>query len=277
MEIINIPIDSIHMDEEFNCRGHIAPMDVVDLAKDIERRGLLQPVVVQPYNSDDQIKFGKKYRLLAGFRRTTAHKVLAKNDPKWGTIPATIHEPVSEAEACFLNLAENVNRSDLTILQEAKALAKLKALGVTEVDCGDHLGKSRGWVQVRYMLLALPEEVQQEVAAGFINQTQIRELYAIFNTAGKEACFTAVRDIKDAKSRGRSISVNPSKLNKNSKRQRTRQEIQTMLEHIYDSFGPSITTRSLAWASGEISDNDLYLTLKDYADKNGKLYLIPRE
>lgn len=276
MEIINVQIKDIHMDEDFNCRGHIAPMDVVDLAKDIERRGLLQPVVVQPYSDDDAIKYGKKYRLLAGFRRTTAHKVLARDNTKFNTIPCTIHEPVSEAEACFLNLAENVNRSDLTILQEAKALEKLKALSVTEADCGLHLGKSRGWVQVRYMLLGLPNEVQQEVAAGFINQTQIRELYAIYGTAGQDACFRAVRDIKDAKIRGKSISVNPSKHNKNAKRQRSRAEIQGMLSHVHDTFGHSLTTRALAWASGEISDNDLYTTLRTEAEKAGKIYLIPR-
>ena len=277
MEIIHIPIEDIHMDEDFNCRGHITPMDVVDLAKDIERRGLIQAVVVQQYNEEDAIKYGKKFRLLAGFRRTTAHKILAKSDEKFAIMPCTIHEPVSEAEACFLNLAENVNRSDLSILQEAKALMKLKALGITEVDCGEHLGKSRGWVQVRYMLLSLPEDVQQEVAAGFINQTQIRELYAVFGTAGKDACYKAVRDIKDAKIRGKTLSVNPSKKNKNSKRQRSRNEIQNMLAHVCDNFGHSITTRSLAWASGEISDNDLYLSLREYADKQGKIYLIPRD
>ena len=47
MEIIKIPLEQIHMDEDFNCRGRIAAPDVVDLVQDIEKHGLLQPVTVQ--------------------------------------------------------------------------------------------------------------------------------------------------------------------------------------------------------------------------------------
>jgi len=276
MQITDININDIHMDEDFNCRGQISPMDVVDLAKDIERRGLIQAITVQEYSEEKQKETGFKYRLLAGYRRTTAHKILTKNDPKFSIIPAVIRASMTDAEAYILNLSENIQRKELTILQEARALAKLERLGVTETDCAAELGTSRGWVQIRYMLLRLPVEVQQEVAAGFITQTQIRELYAIYKTAGRESTFNAVRAIKDAKIKGRAnVSVNPNIKNKNAKHQRKRGEIQVMLEHMFDAIGSGLHTRCLAWASGEISDNDLFLSIRLHADKIGKIYRMP--
>ena len=276
MEIINVRLKDIHMDEDFNCRGTIVPLDVVDLVKDIEQHGLIQPILVQEYDEAKKLETGCKYRLLAGFRRTTAHKVLVKNDIKWNIIAAVLHTPVSESEAYILNLSENIQRKDLTILQEARAVAKLEQLGVTESDCAYKLGMSRGWVQLRYMLLRLPSEVQEEVAAGFINQTQIRELYSIYKTAGKESCFNATRQLKDAKIKGRkNATVNPNKKNKDAKRQRKRGEIQEMLEHIFDAVGSGFHARCLAWASGEISDNELYMSIKAFAIKEGKNYSIP--
>lgn len=278
MEVINIKISDIHMDDDFNCRGVIAPMDVVDLAKDIEASGLIQPIVVTPYDAEMVEKTGFKYRLLAGFRRTTAHKVLLRtpeNKSKFSTISASIKEHITESEARFLNLKENVNREDLTILQEAQALSKLKELGVTEVDCANHLNKSRGWVQIRYMLLGLPEQIQNEVAAGFITQSQIRDLYSVFRTAGLEACINETKGIKDAKINGRKHKIKVKKKDNNSKKRRDRGEILVMLEHIYDGIGPCLGTRTLSWAAGEISENDLYTSIKEEADVIGKLYSIP--
>lgn len=265
-EIKNIPLKDILADDDFNCRGQIAPIDVVDLAKDIEIRGLIQPVVVVPHDSQDY-----KFRLIAGFRRYTAHKVIERKD-----IQCIIRKDVvNEADARFFNLAENIQRKELNVLQEAFALAKLKNLGISETDCGERLGKSRGWVQIRYMLLALPHEVQQEVAAGFIAHSQIRDLYTVLKDAGKEACFDATRKIKDAKILGKKVSVSAKNKNPKTKRHRTRGEIFEMMEHIQDTIGNGLFTRCMAWCAGEISNADLYISCREYAEKEGKTWQIP--
>jgi ParB family chromosome partitioning protein len=270
----NVPLDSIHADSEFNCRGDITPMDVVDLAKDIQERGLIQPVTVAPYSAENAEKYGFKYRLLAGFRRYTAHRV-----NKSETIPSIIREDMmDEASARFFNLAENIQRANLSLLQEAKALKRLKDLGVPDYDVATRLGKSRGWVQIRYMLLALPEEIQAEVDAGFITQTNVRELYSIFRSAGKDSCFNAAKKLKDAKILGRKArSVNPNKSKPTSKHHRKRPEIFAMMEHIQDSVGNSFATRCLAWCAGEISSNELFRDVKEEAELLNKPYHIPTE
>jgi len=270
-EVVNMLLSDIFADDDFNSRGKIIPLDVVDLAKDIERVGLIQPVVVMPTPESDKLKTKCNYKLLAGFRRRFAHIVLKRD-----TIPALIHEPLCAVDATIFNLSENLNRADLTILQEAKAIKRLSTFALTEDQVAALIGKSRGWVQVRGMLLQLPEDVQQAVEAGFINQTQIRELYTIYRSSGTAAVYEAVKSLKDAKIKGiKGKIVDPNKLSKDARRQRTRQEIVVMLENLYDITGPALHTRCLAWASGEISNNELLATVKEWCAANDKPFLVP--
>lgn len=273
--IAKIPLDEIHDDKEFNCRGHIAPIDVVDLAKDINENGLIQPVTVMEYTDDQKAKTGYKYLLIAGYRRFLAHRV--NKEP---TIPAIVrHDILDEAHAKLLNLSENLKRADLNILQEAKAIERLKELGFTEAMTAEKLSMSRGWVQIRFMVLKLPEVVQQEIAAGFLSQTQIRQAYTNYRRGGKEACFESVRKMKDARLKGeKTVRVGRKKdpeKERAAKRQRKRNEIFELMDHIRPAIGNGLHTRCLAWCAGEISTEELYASIKAYADANNISYTIP--
>ncbi len=79
----DIPLNDILADPSFNCRGIIAPIDVVELAKDIEQHKLQNPIIVQ--NIDPKNNIGKDFRIVAGHRRYSAFKVLKKE-----TIPLRI-------------------------------------------------------------------------------------------------------------------------------------------------------------------------------------------
>ena len=276
---VSIPLSEIHYDENFNCRGRIAPIDVIDLAKDIRLRGQLQAVLLSPYNEEEQKELGFKYRLIAGYRRFTAHEVLSQGrdgDTRFSSIDCVIRDDMrDEAEARFLNLAENIQREDLNIVQEARALKKLEELGITETDAADRLGKSRGWVQVRYMLLRLPNDVQDEVRAGMVTQTDIRDLYSIFSTAGEGPTREAVKLLKQAKQSGRKgVRVKTPK-KKISKSHRKRGELFAMQDHIREQFGNGEMTVLLAWAAGEVDEADLHLALKTKAIDIGIPYKMP--
>ena len=274
LAIQEIPLEEIHADDDFNCRGKIIAIDVVDLVKDIERQGLIQPIVISPYGDERRTETGKKYRLIAGYRRYTAHVVL-----KRATVPSIVRaDMINDTDARILNLSENIQRKSLNILQEARAIEKLKMLGLTETHSAERLGKSRGWVQMRFMLLALPKEIQADVGLELITQTQIRELYSVFNRAGTEACYSAAKEIKQAKARGRTITVNPNLTKPTAKRRRSRSEIFILMEHLQESgIGNGIWTRCLAWTAGEISDIELYVTLEEYAKTKGINYSKPVE
>lgn len=261
IETKEVLISEINMDNSFNCRGELPAIEVAELAKDLEKEGQLQPVIIMTYATP---KDGFKYLLLIGYRRTTAAKVL-----RWDRIRAEIRPEMSEADARYMNLRENVHRKELTVLQEAQAISKLKDLGIGRQATANHLGKSTGWVQVRYLLLELPQEVQKEVAAGLINQRHIRELHQIMGRQGQAATFEAVRGIKDAKIRGqKAITVNPNRDDPDRKIHRGRKEIFGMMEHVENNVGNGLATRCMAWCGGEITSNELFESLKAEAGDN---------
>lgn len=234
------------------------------MANDIDKHGLLQPVIVTPEEN--------KYKLIAGFRRYSACTSLG-----WSHIPCVVREGMSEVDARTLNLSENIQRRNLTIAQEARAIQRLKELGATQQLVADKLGMSRTWVQVRYMLLDLPQEAIDAADANILNTTQIRELHYMYASNGrdKEAIEKEIHRIKVAKERGaRSVAVG-KKYNPNAKRMRTKPEVLKMLDHIYSSFGASLTTRALAWCGGEITDGDLVDDLEMHAIDMGVDYTPP--
>jgi ParB/RepB/Spo0J family partition protein len=267
--IDQIEIATIFADPTFNCRGTaIAPIDVVDLAKDIEAHGLQQPIVVQPYDKYKPEIF--KYRVISGHRRYTAFKVLKRE-----TIPCVININLTEAQALVLNLTENLHRKDLNVLQEAKALERLKMAGMSVSEVSKELGKSTTWVSVRYQLLELHEHIQNAAAAGFINQAQIRQLHQLPDMKQQ---LDAAAKIKKAKSRGeKPPKINPNQKKRNilKAKQRDRDDIFWMQDHIQEFVGNNFGTRCLAWAAGEITDFELFQAIQEEAHQSGKTYNIP--
>jgi ParB family chromosome partitioning protein len=245
-------------------------MDVQELARDIEKNGLLSPVIVQEYNKEYIGKY-YKWRLIAGFRRFTSHKVLG-----WKVIRATVSKVTDEKGARIINLRENLLRKDLNIVEEARAVEHLQAFGMTLQEIGIELGKSYGWVQVRAYLLQLPQEIQEQAAAGFVTQHQIRD---IKNLPSKEMQFEAVRKIKEAKEKGEKTPIIRAKKSESSlaKRRRQIKEIAAMMDHIQEAIGNNFGTRCLAWCSGNITDNAVYQEIRAIAEKNGRPYVIPVE
>jgi len=269
--VASLPMSEILADAGWNCRGNIAPMDVVDLAKDIETHGLIQPVIVAPLEGDAE----HKYKLIAGYRRFKAHTIIKRLN-----IDCIVrNDMVDEKRARIFNLSENLQRKDLNILQEAKAIQRLVSLGIPNNTIANEINQSYGWVQVRAMLLKFPELVKNEIAQGYIPQAQIRELSTIYDESGAEPVFTAVRKLKEARERGEkktSVELRP-KNNKQAliKRQRKRPEISKLMGELQDAIGNGLHTRVLAWTVGEISDFDIYTDIKAKADELDKPYHIP--
>lgn len=253
--ITEIPTSEIFADEDFNCRGTILPTDVIDLASDMQSKGLLQPILVTKLSPDRANETGRKYLAIAGYRRlTAATKIL-----RWEKIPAIIRSDLSEADIIAINLSENLMRQNLNIMQEARALNHFLNLGYTEEGIGDKIHQSRGWVQIRVMLLKMPKDVQDIASAGYINTTQIRELYKLRDSP-KEQVEAAVR-LKENVQKGalKKPTVNLRKTNMDARTKRTPAEINEMLDYIFEHVTASIATRSLAWANGACTTRE-YLT-----------------
>jgi ParB family chromosome partitioning protein len=264
-EVVQLPIKKVFSDPTFNCRGAIAPIDVVELARDIERNGLMQPIIVQPYQN------GKyDYRIIAGHRRAKAHEVL-----KWEHIDCIVKTDIDEGKALISNLAENIHRKNLNILQEARALEKLKNKGFSIEAVAMALGKSTTWVRMRYELLELPEVIQEAAAAGYIKQNQIRDLFRIKD---QDEQIRLARKIKSAKQKGDKVPhINKPKRNIFKAKQRNNREVEEMMNHVQKSIGNNFGTRCLAWAAGNISDIAIFQDIKQISEEAGLHYTIPDE
>lgn len=257
-------MDLIYSDSVFNCRGPIAPYEVQTLSESIKQNGLLQPIVVRPYLHPPY-----RYMIVVGHRRHAACKLL-----KYKEIEANVNENLTEAQARSLNLIENLERKDLNMLQEAKAIEWFREAGLQLREVAKEVNKSTGWVSTRYLVLDLEPDIQLEIAAGLLKQDQIKMLHEIPSRQGR---IDAVKRIKEAKARGedRQLFVDPKPkkavtddlTNKVSRNMREMFEIQDM---IYDQIGANIATRTLAWTGGVISTKDYFESLKqEYPDFNG--------
>lgn len=258
---MNVKVADIYIDDTFNCRGMLTPIDVEELANDIKINGLHQPIVVAKHDEQELAKTGKHYRLIAGFRRTYAHKILKREE-----IPAVIKEHMLELDARLLNLSENLKRRDLNMLQEALALKGLIDAGMPQEQIAAKVGMSRGWVQCRLYLLRLPDAIQRDAASGVLNQYQIQNLHRIKDTQKQ---YDAVKKIKDARMRGEKVDniIDRRPPRPNEKKMRKKIEIESMINKILDTINGNIATVALAWCAGNISDLELYNALNKFNPK----------
>lgn len=258
-DVVDIPIANILFQNDWNVRGNFAPFECVDLARDIRDNGLMFPIIVVPHQCLDPLI---KYKCIAGFRRGMAH-ILNKAT----TIACTIKEDLTDEQQILINIRENTQRKSLTMLQEAKGVEKLMALGLPEKEIAKKLSETIHWVKVREDILLLPEEVQP-LCGDLITSDQIRRLAKMRTN---EEIFEAVKKLKEANERGdKKIDLKPVKpVNINKPKRPTDAEINGILELFmseFDDAGMGIHTICLAWAVGNISLNQLFEGIKEFAD-----------
>lgn len=276
--MVEVPLGEVWADEEFNARGYISPASALSLANDIEKEGQLQPIRLQRVPNKE---LGTLYKIVIGHRRFEAVKLLARRDPiKWGGIKAIMQENVlSDPDALIMNLKENLERVDLNMLQEAQGIHRFRGWGWDAKRVAEALGRSKRWVEVRWGLLRLPEEIQRRAAAGYINQYQVEQCIGLDKV---EDQVEYVRKIIDHQQRGKKIPSEQSAEAKRTRRtlsimvkgeSRTLAEMALVQESIQDSFGDNKhpAAMALAWAQGIISYEEFVKNhVERWAEDEGK-------
>lgn len=131
-----------------------------ELAASIKEKGVFQPVVVRVLSEVDGT-----YELVVGERRLRACKLISKE-----TIPAIVRD-ISPIESREISLIENLQRDDLTLMEEARSLLGLVEQHEVLQTVADKIGKSITYVTRRLALLALPAEIQAMLDEGKILPT----------------------------------------------------------------------------------------------------------
>ncbi len=148
---------------------------IAELARSIAKTGILQPVLVT--------REGERYRILAGERRVRAARLAGLVE-----VPVFLREGVADRDHLLLALVENVQRRDLTPLEEAEAYRHLREdFGLTQEDVAERVGKDRATVANALRLLKLPVSVREALDAGALMAGHARALLGLSSAADQEA------------------------------------------------------------------------------------------
>ncbi len=145
-----------------------------ELADSIAEHGLLQPLIVTEI--EGATERGPRYQLVAGERRWRA-AMLAGFD----SVPVLVKEATPQ-ETLELALVENLQRSDLTPLEEASAYQQLvEEFGLTQEQVAERVGRNRVTVTNSLRLLRLSDEAKEALQAGRISEGHGRALLGLGN------------------------------------------------------------------------------------------------
>lgn len=148
---------------------------LAELASSIKRHGVLQPIIVSRFSGSDG------YRIVAGERRWRAAK-----DAKLTHIPAIVRS-LQELEEIELSLIENIQRVDLSPLEQALSVYKLQHQFNLALDqIAEKLGKAPSTISNIARLLQLPEEAMQALREGKISEGHARAILALKGDESKQ-------------------------------------------------------------------------------------------
>ncbi len=165
-----LPIESIRANSA-NPRQVFRGEELADLARSIQEKGLLQPLIVRPVEGADG-----SYEIVAGERRWRAAQ-LARLD----LVPVIIRA-LSDGQALEIAIVENVQRADLNPVEEANGYRRLMdEFDYTQDDLSKVIGKSRSHVANTLRLINLPNKVKQYVVDGLLSAGHARALMGVDN------------------------------------------------------------------------------------------------
>jgi len=274
-----IPLEKIHVQNDWNSRGYITAADVIELVPDVAARGLIEPVILRRlWDTEKPLKDkGKEFFLIGGFRRLLAYRA---NDAV--VIPAMIRACTNEFDARDINAVENLQRVDLNILQEARSIKHYWEAGWGRQEIANRINKSMGWVQIRCMLLEMPEQIQKAAANDYLKQTDIRDLYQHRGNSNEMLRIAGL--LVDKRKAGETGKVREAQKpdKKHTKKQRTVNEMLYVMDRIREHCalinknietvagdwisdqGNSIITRIIGWGCGEVTTGELEDELKHF-------------
>ncbi len=176
--VTQIPVGRIEPNP-YQPRSAILAKPLRELVESIRENGLLQPLVVRPS--------GTGWHVVAGERRFRAVRELG-----WEHVPVIVRE-MSEEQMLVLALVENLQREDLSAIEEAVGFQQLiDDFKLTQQQIADRLGRERSTIANTLRLLALPDAVKEMLAAGQITAGHAR---AILGVGGESSQIAFAREI----------------------------------------------------------------------------------
>ena len=243
-EIIELNVDEL-MSNPYQPRKVFDEESLNELASSIKEHGVFQPIIVR--------KSIKGYNIIAGERRVKASKLVGLTK-----IPAIIKD-FSDEEMMQVALLENLQREDLSAIEEAKAYKSIiESLRLTQDELAKKLGKSRSHITNMLGLLRLPQNVQNMVLYNKISMGHARVLSKLENHEQIEELANriidenlSVRDIEDIASGNTFVKASPA-----SKTKKTN-EYKYVEEAMKDKLGTKVNISGNKIKISFVSKEDL--------------------
>jgi len=243
-------------------RRRFDPAELDELAASLRLRGVVQPLIVRPDPS------GEGWQIVAGERRWRAAQKAQLHD-----VPVVIREDLTESDVLEIALVENVQRSDLNPVEEARAYSRLiDDFGHTQERLAAALGKSRSHLANTLRLLSLPEAALDLLEAGRISAGHARALIGSPDPA-RLAAEVAARglSVRQTEALARRIKVDPS-----PKRRTTEKDPDTMALEADLTAALGLAVRIEHKSGGEGASGELRITYKDLDELDGICRLLSR-
>ena len=164
-EVTQLPISKI-VPNKYQPRNIFNDEKILELSESIKEHGVIQPIVVR--------KFKEGYEIIAGERRYRASKLIGLDK-----VPAIVRD-YDDKQSASIAIVENIQREDLTAIEEALAYKQLIDLhGITQAALAKQMGKSQSTVANKIRLLNLSEHVQQAVLERKVTERHARALLLV--------------------------------------------------------------------------------------------------
>ena len=162
----SVPVDALRPGK-YQPRSHMDQTALAELAESIKTQGIMQPILTRPLP-------GGQYEIVAGERRWRAARLAGLS-----TVPTLVRD-IPDEQALAASLIENIQREDLTALEEAAGIHRLvQEFGLTHQAVAERLGRSRAAVTNLLRLLDLAPPVRELLADGRIDMGHARALLAL--------------------------------------------------------------------------------------------------
>ena len=152
-----------------------------ELVNSIREKGVIKQIVVRPTD--------RGYELIAGERRLRAAQVLQMEE-----VPVIVRSDITDANSLEISLIENIQRDDLNALEEARAYKRLnEEFNMSQAEIAQRISKSRPHVANVMRILSLPQNIQNALSRGEINEGHTRPLLSLNMSDSQEKLFEEIK------------------------------------------------------------------------------------
>ena len=217
-----------------------------ELSDSIKEHGVFQPIIVK--------KGIKGYEIIAGERRVKASIMAGLKE-----IPAIVRD-FNDQEMMEIALLENLQRENLTAIEEANAYKKLQEnLNITQEELAKRLGKSRSHITNMLGLLSLPNDIQKDVQEKNISMAHARILSKLKNKKQQEDLVKKIKKEKISVHELENMTSNEKyeRKNKITKSSNTKNEYQFIENELCEKLGTKVRIKKNKIEISFVNSNDL--------------------